>query len=56
MRCLKCNTQMDCVDDVVTTFLRVDWFECPVCKSKAEVHYDVKTMEMTNFNWKEGKQ
>lgn len=39
MECYTCKTKMECVDDINTEFLRIDWFKCPKCKSKAEVIY-----------------
>lgn len=40
MNCLTCNTKMICVDDTNGAPIKIDWLECPKCKSSAEVTYD----------------
>ena len=37
MKCMTCKTEMECIDDVNNNEIRIDWLECPKCKSRAEV-------------------
>jgi len=37
MKCITCGTEMKSIDDI--TGFRIDWVECPNCKSKAEITY-----------------
>ena len=39
VKCLTCKTEMMCIDDVNDIGTRIDWVECPKCKSKAEIQY-----------------
>jgi Zn finger protein HypA/HybF involved in hydrogenase expression len=39
VKCITCKTKMKCVDDVNNIHTRIDWEECPKCKSKAEIIY-----------------
>lgn len=39
MKCITCKTEMKCIDDVNEISTRIDWLECPKCKSKAEVTF-----------------
>lgn len=50
--CLTCHEKMICVNDVVEETTRLDFLECPKCKSSAEVAYNPKgTPYITNFRW-----
>ena len=40
MKCIKCNTDMKCYDDVTYSCVRIDFVICPLCGSKAEIEYD----------------
>ncbi len=39
MKCLTCKTEMKCIDDVNEIHARIDFVECPKCKSKADIIY-----------------
>ena len=39
MKCIVCESEMKCVDDVNDVSTRIDWMECPVCGTKAEIIY-----------------
>src|SRR5512138_57477 len=39
MKCLTCNTEMVCYNDVNDIYQRIDWLKCPKCDSKAEIIY-----------------
>jgi DNA-directed RNA polymerase subunit RPC12/RpoP len=50
--CMTCHERMVCVDDVVTQSLRLDFLECPKCKSRAEVEYNsYGTCYIKGFKW-----
>ena len=36
MECYTCKSIMKCVDDINTGFLKLEYYECPKCKSKQE--------------------
>ena len=52
MECYTCHEQMKCVDDVNEISIRIDWFECPKCKSKADVEYGQNGKYITKVTWK----
>jgi hypothetical protein len=39
MKCHTCKTRMECTSDVNEINIRIDWLECPKCKSTSEVHF-----------------
>lgn len=39
MKCIVCESEMECVDDVNDISTRIDWMQCPVCGAKAEIEY-----------------
>lgn len=41
MKCLTCKEKMECINDVNNVSVRIDWLECPKCKSTAQVEYEV---------------
>lgn len=39
MKCFTCKDEMKCIDDANDLGVRIDWYQCPRCNSKAEVNY-----------------
>ena len=54
MNCLNCKTEMKCIDDVNEISVRIDWEECPVCKSQAEIIFDRNDMSIEKIIWTKG--
>ena len=53
MKCFTCGTEMKCVDDVNEISTRIDFVECPKCKSKADIVYENNNCEyIKEVNWK----
>lgn len=52
MNCILCNTEMTCVDDVVTEMLRIDWLECTKCKSHSQIKYGDNGRVIDEIVWK----
>lgn len=52
MECVTCKTKMICVDDVNDMGARIDWLECPKCKSKAEIIYGERGKYIEKLVWK----
>ena len=56
MKCIKCNTDMKCYDDVTYSCVRIDFVICPSCGSKAEIEYDSsKDMNIDKVTWERNK-
>ncbi len=51
MKCITCATTMKCVNDVNDISIRIDWVECPKCKSKAEIQYGNNGEFMSKVIW-----
>lgn len=43
---------MKCIDDVNGAQVRIDWFECPKCKSQAQVNYGNRGEHIESVQWK----
>lgn len=52
MECITCKETMKCVNDVNDISIRIDWLECPKCKSTAEVIYGANGKYITKVTWK----
>ena len=52
MKCHTCKTEMKCVNDVNEEIARIDWLECPKCKSTAEVHFGNHGEYVEKIIWK----
>lgn len=39
MKCLECNEEMKCVNDVNYTTIRIDFLKCEKCGATADVAY-----------------
>ena len=50
MKCFTCKVDMVCVDDVNFEGVRIDFMECPKCKSSADISYD-RNMNIKEINW-----
>ena len=51
MKCYSCDSKMKCVDDIVTDWLRMDFFKCKRCHSKASVTYGKKGEYVLKVEW-----
>lgn len=51
MKCFTCKTEMECVDDVNQEHIRIDWFQCPKCGSKATMIYQGNRGYVTEVKW-----
>ena len=51
MKCLYCNSNMKCVNDVSDISVRIDWFECNDCNGKCEVIYSVSSRKRVKKTW-----
>lgn len=40
MKCLQCQSEMKCVNDVNDISTRIDWLKCPVCGSTGTIIYN----------------
>jgi len=45
MKCITCETEMKCVNDVNDISTRIDWLDCPKCGSTAEITYGTNGAE-----------
>lgn len=52
MKCQTCKTVMKCVDDVNEVTQRIDFEECPKCKSTAEIYYGNNGEYVDRIIWK----
>lgn len=55
MKCFECNEEMECKNDVCTTFCRMDFLTCPNCKSEGYIKYNPRTNELEEVTWKNSK-
>ena len=55
MKCYTCKTKMKCYDDVVAIGTRLDFLKCPLCNSKATIHYGNDGEYITGVEWKRGE-
>ena len=51
MNCYTCKSEMECVDDLVSKIVEVEWFECPKYGSKVEISYGNCGEYITNATW-----
>lgn len=51
MDCFTCHTEMKCYNDVNDEALRIDWYKCPKCGSRAEVEYGDHGRYKTKVTW-----
>ena len=51
MKCITCKTVMKCIDDVNGASVRIDWLECPKCKSQAEVVFGQNGKYIEKVTW-----
>lgn len=40
MKCVTCDNEMTCIDDINEDATRIDWFKCKNCNTEMEVQYD----------------
>lgn len=52
MKCFKCQTEMECYDDVNYETERIDFERCPTCNSKADITYN-RDMSVSKVVWTE---
>ena len=52
MECFTCKTTMKCINDVVTETIRLDFKECPKCKSVATITMHPRKNYITKVEWK----
>lgn len=53
--CVKCRTKMDCIDDINYDTVRIDYYQCPNCKSQETVQYNPHSMELIKLEWVENR-
>lgn len=51
MKCLNCKTEMNCVDAVNEIGVRIEFVECPKCKSRANIIYGNNGEYIKEVNW-----
>ena len=51
MKCLKCETEMKCYNDVNDIAVRIDWKRCPNCGAEAELIYDALDNGISKVIW-----
>lgn len=56
MKCIECDTEMICKDDVNYTSTRIDWLLCPKCNSTAEIEYDNNGEHISKVIWERNKK
>ena len=51
MDCYNCNYDMECVKEIEDEAYRLDMYQCPICKSKAEVRYKENGEDIKRVIW-----
>lgn len=52
MKCFTCSTEMQNVNDVVMSSVRIDWKQCPKCGSEAQINYHPRELFIESVYWK----
>jgi hypothetical protein len=55
MKCLLCETEMKCENDVNDISTRIDWLSCTKCGSVAEVQYG-NNGELSKVIWEKDRK
>lgn len=55
MKCIICNVEMRCVDDVNDISTKIDWVVCPVCGTKAEINFTADRKNIEKVIWERNK-
>ena len=53
MRCLQCEIEMECYNDVNDVGARIDWERCPNCGAESTIVYNVNTLNVIHSSWKQ---
>jgi hypothetical protein len=54
--CIMCGTEMICTNDVNEEMYRIDFVDCPKCKSQATVIYEDRGKVVSRIEWRRGEQ
>ena len=54
LKCIECNSEMKCENDVNDAGIRIDWNVCTKCGSKSEIIYG-NNNKINKYHWERGK-